>query len=355
MNSYQYEKLIKKFDPNGVGQQGRLFGLPFDEDTARVVVIPVPWDVTTSFHDGASLGPKKILEASSQIDLFLLRMPEAWKLGIAMLPVSDEWISNNNEARKYAVQYIRFLEGEDVKLSSKEEKLILKNINALSANINEWVYQRSVNTLNDGKVPVVLGGDHSSPYGLMKAVSGHVKEFGVLQIDAHADLRPSYQGFDHSHASIMHNLLKFENVTTLVQVGVRDFCHQEFEVMENDPRIITFYDQVLAREQFESKLWSTQVAEIVDCLPDYIYITLDVDGLMYQYNPGTGTPVPGGLSYNQLIYLFDKIVESGKKIISFDLCEVSSGKNDWDAIVGSRLLYYLTAITGASRGWVPFI
>lgn len=354
MNSYSYEKIIKKFDPNGVGKRGTLFGLPFDEETSKVIVIPVPWDVTTSFHDGASLGPKKILEVSSQIDLFLMRMPDAWKLGVTMLPVSDEWISNNNEARKYAAQYIRFLEGEDVKLSPEEEKLILKNINALSANINDWVYQKSANILNDGKVPVVLGGDHSSPYGLMKAVSQHVKEFGVLQIDAHADLRPAYQGFEHSHGSIMHNLLKLENVTTLVQVGVRDFCHQEYEVIENDPRIITFFDHVMAREQFEGKLWSGQVAEIVDCLPENIYITLDVDGLMHEYSPDTGTPVPGGLSYNQLLYLFDKIVESGKKIISFDLCEVSPGNNGWDAIVGSRLLYYLMSVTAATHKWIGF-
>ena len=354
MNSYNHEKLIKKFDPNGVGKRGNLFGLPFDAETSKVIVIPVPWDVTASFHDGTSQGPGRVLDVSSQIDLFLLRMPEAWKLGVSMLPVSDEWINSNNEARKYAIQYIRSLEGEDIKLTPEEEKLILRNINALSDNINDWVYKKSMDILKKDKIPVVLGGDHSSPYGLMKAMSEHHGEFGVLQIDAHADLRPAYQGFVHSHASIMHNLLKFNNVTTLVQVGVRDFCHQEFEVMESDSRIITFYDRVLAKEQFEGKPWSTQVSEIVDCLPEHIYITLDIDGLSHDYSPETGTPVPGGISYNQLLYLFDKIVESGKQVIAFDLCEISARNGDWDAIVGARVLYYLIGVTGASQGLVPF-
>jgi len=349
MKSYSKKKLIKRFDPNGVGQTGNLFGLPFDQESAEIVVIPVPWDVTTSFNDGASLGPKAVLNVSPQIDLYVANISEAWKLGIYMLPIDDDWISKNNQARKYAIEYIKYLEGEIIQLEDKDIELIVKNINVLSKKINEWVYGKAVEILENGKIPVVLGGDHSSPYGLMKAISKYHSAFGVLQIDAHADLRPSYEGFDHSHASIIDNLLKLDSVTDLVQIGIRDYCDQERTVMDNDSRIYTFYDKIIFKENFEGVPWSKQVDKIIQKLPENVYITLDVDGLDQRYCPNTGTPVPGGLSYNQLIYLFEKIMESGKKIISFDICEISGKNNQWDAIVGARILYNLANITAVTQ------
>jgi agmatinase len=349
MNSYLKKKQIKKFDPNGVGQKGHLFGLPFTTETAEVVVIPVPWDVTTSFNDGTSLGPRAILDVSPQIDLYLPGIPDAWQLGISMLPIEEGWVKKNQEARKYAVEYIRYLEGDGVELKDKDINLILKNINALSGNINEWVRNRSREILEAGKIPAVLGGDHSSPLGLMQAVNDKNRSFGVLQIDAHADLRPAYEGFTHSHASIMHNMLELDHVEKLVQVGIRDFCEQEASVMKSDARIVTFLDHELKKQAFEGVLWSSQVYQIIEELPDDIYITLDIDGMEPYYCPGTGTPVPGGLSYNQLIYLFDKIAASGKRILGFDICEVSGNQGEWDAIVGSRILYYLSNITGITN------
>lgn len=349
MSSYRKKKLIKKFDPNGIGQVGKLFGLPFDQDNSEIVVIPVPWDVTTSFKDGTSLGPKAVLNASSQIDLFMERIPDAWKLGISMLPIDDEWITKNNQARKFAVEYIKFLEGEKVELTDEYIDIILQNINVLSKKINDWVYGKSIELFEAGKIPVVLGGDHSSPFGLLKAISEKHEDFGVLQIDAHADLRPAYEGFKFSHASSMYNLLKFNNVSRLVQVGIRDYCEKENAVMQEDSRIITFFDSKLAREQFEGKTWSDQVDQILEVLPNDIYITVDIDGLDHIYGLETGTPVPGGLSYNQLIYLFERIMESGKQIVSFDICEISGKKDEWDAIVGARILYNLANITAVSK------
>lgn len=349
MESYQKSKQIKKFDPNGVGQKGKLFGLPFDLETSEVVVIPVPWDVTASFHDGASLAPQAILDVSPQIDLYIPSIPDAWKLGISMLPIDNGWIEKNKQARIFAKEYIRHLEEGSVKLNDKEVNIILKNINALSENINQWVYDRSKLILDKGKIPAVFGGDHSSPYGLMKAIAESNDNFGVLQIDAHADLRPAYEGFVYSHASIMYNLLSFDSLSTLVQVGVRDICEQEAGLMEDDGRIITFYDHDIHRKLFEHVSWREQVNEIVEALPDNIYITIDIDGLKQHFCPSTGTPVPGGLDYNQVIYLLYRIVESGKKIVGFDICEVSVKNSDWDAIVGSRLLYYLANITGVSQ------
>jgi agmatinase len=350
MSSLLKKKQIQKFDPNGVGQKGRLFGLPFTPETAEVVVIPVPWDVTASFTDGTSLGPKAILDVSSQIDLYLPNIPNAWQLGISMLPIDAGWVKENRRARKHATEYIKYLEEADgTGQSDRDINLILNNINALSRNINEWVHGRSCELLEAGKIPAVVGGDHSSPLGLMQAVSGMNNAFGVLQIDAHADLRPAYEGFTHSHASIMHNLLELDHVEKLVQLGIRDFCEQEASVMESNPRIVTFFDHELKKQEFEGVSWSAQVAQIIEELPDDIYITVDIDGLEAYYCPGTGTPVPGGLSYSQLIYLFDKIAASGKRILAFDICEVCGNQGQWDAIVGSRILYYLSSITGISN------
>jgi len=349
MNSYLKKKQIKKFNPNGVASKGKLFGLPFTPETAEIVIIPVPWDVTTSFKDGTSLGPNAILNVSSQIDLHIPDIPDAWKMGIAMLPIDEEWMKKNSEARKYAVQYIRYLEGEEVKLKYKDINIILKNINALSDNINDWVYARSAEILDANKIPAVLGGDHSSPYGLIKAINDRHEDFAVLQIDAHADLRHAYEGFNHSHASIMNNALALDNVSRLIQVGIRDLCEQEHEKINNDTRIITFFDQQIKKQMLEGVLWSTIVHDIIDKLPDQIYISLDIDGLDPTLCPNTGTPVPGGMSFDQLIYLLKSIAESGKKILGFDICEVSGNQGEWDAIVGSRLLYYLSIITGVSN------
>lgn len=349
MTTYLKKKQIKKFNPNGVGQKGTLFGLPFTPETAEIIVIPVPWDVTTSFNDGASLGPKAILDASPQIDLFMPHIPKAWQMGISMLPIDEEWMENNNRARKFAAQYIKHLEGENIKLEDKEVNVIIKNINALSGNINDWVYNKSMEVLDAGKIPVVLGGDHSSPYGLMKAIDSRHDSFGVLQIDAHADLRKSYEGFSHSHASIMYNILKLDHVNNLVQLGIRDFCKQEHDLMNSDDRIVTFLDHDIKEQIFEGVLWSSIVNQVIDKLPDEIYITLDIDGLDPSLCPRTGTPVPGGLSFDQLIFFFDKIAQSGKRIIGFDICEVSGSQGEWDAIVGSRILYYLANITGATN------
>ncbi len=346
--SYQ----IENFDPNGVGQQGRLFGLPFDWDTSEIVVIPVPWDVTTSFSDGTSLGPKAILEVSPQIDLFMPGIPDAWKIGLFMLPIDDIWVTKNRQARKMAGEYIAALEEGSDTLTQADIDRVTNKVNALSNELNQWIEDSAQRILQSNKIPVVLGGDHSSPFGLMQAISKNKQDFGVLQIDAHADLRPAYEGFEYSHASIMHNLMKLNSVTKLVQVGIRDYCEQEFEVMESDPRIVTYYDETLAKERFEGATWSAQVAQIIQSLPQDIYISLDIDGLEQQYCPSTGTPVPGGLTYHQLMYLLNQLMLSGKRILAFDLCEVSGANAAWDAIVGSRLLYNLANITAVTHGIV---
>jgi agmatinase len=346
MNRLHSSAEFNNFDPNGVGRKGSLFGLPFSVEEAQVVVIPIPWDVTASFREGASRGPRAILNASTQIDLFVPDIRDAWKLGIAMLPVEDSWLLTNDKARKEASGYIARLEASEDH-PQREVNDIAEQINALSKKLNDWVYEKSIQILKAGKIPVALGGDHSVPFGLLKAFNDITQPFAVLQIDAHADLRPCYQGFEHSHASIMHNVLTLDHVQKLGQVGIRDICEQEAKRIQEDDQIVTFYDSEMKKARFEGTTWSSQVNSIVAELPDLVYLSVDIDGVEAQYCPGTGTPVPGGLSYDQALFLVDTVATSGKKIIGFDICEVSSGQ--WDAIVGSHMLYHLANMTAISQ------
>lgn len=205
--------------------------------------------------------------------------------------------------------------------------------------------------LKEGKAVAVLGGDHSTPLGFIQALCEQVDRFGILQIDAHADLRRAYEGFTYSHASIMYNALKMPGVSRLVQLGVRDFCEEEKNnIQRGVGRIVPFYDEDIKAALFEGKSWDKLCAEIIKQLPANVYISFDVDGLDPKLCPNTGTPVAGGFEYQQMVYLLKKIVLSGRRIIGFDLCEVAPGKDDWDANVGARILFQLCHWTAVSQG-----
>jgi len=146
----------------------------------------------------------------------------------------------------------------------------------------------------------------------------------------------------------MFNALKLQQVQKLVQVGIRDLCQDEFNLVQADNRVVMFNDYELKAEAFNGKLWHQQCEAIVAQLPQKVYISFDIDGLQPELCPNTGTPVVGGLSFNQAHYLLRMVVKSGKQIIGFDLNEVSPGDNDWDANVGARVLYKLCLLTLAA-------
>jgi agmatinase len=339
----------KEFDPSGVGlKNGNFIGLPFDEGSANVVLIPVPWDVTVSYADGTSLAPSAILEASSQLDLFDADVKDAWKLGIFMQPLDDGLLDKGKELRKLSSGYINFLENGGNLTQNRGMQEELEKINRECENMNQWVFNRAQKVLGAGKIPAIIGGDHSVPLGAVKAVGKKYPDFGILQLDAHLDLRNSYEGFTWSHASVFYNALKIDALKKLVQVGIRDYCEEETEVIQKEGgRISVFYDHYLKENQFTGKNWDAQCEEIVDELPPNVYVSIDVDGLDPKLCPHTGTPVPGGLEFQQTIYLLKKVVESGRKIIGFDVCE--TGNAEWDANVSARLIYKLGNLSGRSQ------
>jgi agmatinase len=334
-----HKELKNDFDPNGPGIKNNLFGLPFTKEGASVIIVPVPWEVTVSYHGGTALGPDAVLKASSQIDLFHREIKDIWKLGVAMLPIPAKLYEENKILRDLAESHIQSLENRN---ETEANKIITDKINEACENLNIYLKSTCTRLLREGKLVGILGGDHSTPLGFLRALAEKYDRFGILQIDAHADLRKAYEGFHYSHGSIMYNALKLPAVGKIVQVGIRDFCEEEMLMMQRaGGRVKTFFDADIKEAHFRGKNWWMQCEEIVKALPDLIYISFDIDGLDPKLCPHTGTPVPGGFELDQITYLLKQIVKSGKKIIGFDLCEVAPGQDEWDATVGARTLWEL--------------
>ncbi|MDR1417532.1 MAG: agmatinase family protein [Prevotellaceae bacterium] len=332
------------FNPNNIGiANGSYFALPHTLDEAMLALLPVPWDATTSYRPGTAKGPQAMLNASSQVDLFDVDNGDVWTSGIGTLPESPEIRRLSKAARRSAEKAIALLE-KGVDEGSARVAPYLNRVNKASAALNRWVYEQARQLLRRGKLVGLVGGDHSTPLGYIQALGEAHEAFGILHIDAHADLRKAYEGFEFSHASIMYNAIaQVPSVKKLVQVGVRDLCRDEADFAENNPTIQQFTDGYLQENLFNNVAWASLCEKILATLPQKVYISFDVDGLSPACCPNTGTPVPGGLSFHQASYLIKQLVKHGKTIVGFDLCEVSPGRDggEWDAIVGARLLYKL--------------
>ena len=312
--------LPQNFDPDAAaGDESGIYGLPFTPEDSRVVIVPVPFEATTSYGGGTSRGPEAVLEASKQVDLFDHETGRPYAAGIAMLGIPDDILRWNDDAKDAPAD----------------------KVNAYGDRVNEWVYEQTRALLDAGKMPVILGGDHSVPFGAIRAYAETYPGLGILHLDAHADLRNAYEGFTWSHASIFHNVMtKIAGVGRLVQVGVRDLGQAERKMIdESNGRIVTFYDADIAARKEQGVAFATIADEIAAALPEDVYLSWDIDGLDPTLCPGTGTPVPGGLSWNEAIGLLRALVRAKKRIVGLDLCEVSPGETEWDANVGARLLY----------------
>ena len=316
----------ESFDPDAAaGEESGVFGLPFTPEQSRVVIVPVPYEATTSYGGGTSRGPEAVLEASKQVDLFDRDTGKPYAAGIAMLDIPKKIERWNREAKKLA----------------RGKHPDLDKVNEISASVNEWVYAKTSALLEEGKMPVTLGGDHSVPFGAIQAYAEKYPGLGILHLDAHADLRDAYEGFTWSHASIFHNVMtRLDNVGRLIQVGVRDLGQAESTMIdESGGRIMTFFDSDMAARKEEGDAFALIADDIVAELPSNVYLSWDIDGLDPTLCPGTGTPVPGGLSWNEAIGLLRALVRANKRIVGLDLCEVAPGETEWDANVGARLLY----------------
>jgi agmatinase len=179
-------------------------------------------------------------------------------------------------------------------------------------------------------------------------------EYGILHIDAHHDLRVAYEGFTYSHASIFYNALTSHAcISKLVQVGIRDYCDQEYKYVNSQHgRINVFYDRDIRSRLYRGETWHHLCRDIIACLPQNVHISIDIDGFDPGLCPHTGTPVPGGMAYEEVMYLLNELKKTGRNLIGFDLCEAAPGADGWDANVGTRVLFHLCALA-ASQAHPP--
>jgi agmatinase len=371
------------FDPDAAAQPGTgVFGLPHTFEQAGCVLIPAPFDATTSYGGGASAGPAAILAASAQVDLFDLQFGRIYEFGLFMQDIDDTMHAKSAEARALAEPIIAKA-GADP--DDAGDRAILKKVNEASEWMNAQVYDRVKHVLDSGRVPGLVGGDHSTPFGAIKACAEKAaasgEPLGILHVDAHMDLREAFEGFTWSHASIMFNVLRrIPNVRRLVQVGIRDFGEGELREaaepasaptsplnpndswMTDHPigtgpttRVVTYFDLDLFKRHSRGEAWEATCQQIVAALPRLVYISFDIDGLDPAMCPHTGTPVPGGLSFNHAAVLLETLARSGRRVVGFDLNEVCPSpdeSNEWDANVGARVLYKLCGCAYRSvRGW----
>jgi agmatinase len=264
-----------EYDQAAVGEFGGTTPSTTDFERARVVILPIPLDRTTSYVPGTRNGPHEILVASSHMELWDEEtQTDVHSIGIYTLPEMDFPFGSMDEV----VCEIRRVASELV---------------------------------NRGKFPLIVGGEHSITPAVVGAVAAKYPGVSVLQIDAHADLRESYMGTPHNHACAMRRTLEFGPIT---QVGIRSLSTEEAAAASSLQTTI-FYDYNMR----DDPNWMDRV---VDSLTETVYITIDVDGLDPAIMPATGTPEPGGLSWYEALRLLRKVIER-RQVVGCDIVELS--------------------------------
>lgn len=327
------------FDPDAAADPNAgIFGLPTPEADAAAVVVPVPFAPTVSYGVGAELGPQAVREGSLQVDLYDLQFGRVWEKGVHCLEPLPQIEAAHRQARALAAPVI------EAGGAGEADHDAVSQVDRICREVHGAVSREVGRILEDGRLPVVLGGDHSCSLGGIQAADS-VGPFGILQLDAHADLRAAYEGFIHSHASIIHNLRgTCRNLTRVVQVGIRDVGEGEWRAVQAaGDALICHTDPAWRRRLARGEPLQSMCDEVVAALPDRVWITCDIDGLEPSLCPNTGTPVPGGLSFGEFGVLLETLAESDKRIVGVDLMEVAPGDppSSWDGNVGARVLYKL--------------
>ena len=357
MSSIHVPASLANLDPNAASKPGSgLFGLDVARAEAAVWVLPVPFDATTSYRPGTSAGPDAVARASHQVDLLCPLFGHPWRAGIVLVDEPEGVSAAQHAAFERARNVVAvggWVEGDPKLLAD------LAAVDAASARMNAAVERATAAALDAGKLPVLLGGDHSTPFGALAAVAKRHPGVGVLHFDAHSDLRKSFEGFTWSHASILRNVMeRVDGVSKLVQIGIRDTCPEEVDwAAASRGRVEILTDEAWG----EARLGRADLAALAHAwiakLPREVYVTFDVDALDPALCPNTGTPVPGGLRWDEVSLWLRTLAASGKRIVGLDLVEVSpggaTGPDDldaWDANVGARLLYRLIGCALRTRG-----
>ncbi|MCS7152960.1 MAG: arginase family protein [Bacteroidia bacterium] len=289
-----------------------IYGRQSSWEEAALALIAVPWEGGVSFRRGTAQAPELIRQVSAQIDYYRSECPLIEEIGIAWIEPSRPFSEGSSKDSIYETEVLPY-----VRLHVEAALRAQKRFG-------------------------IIGGDHSVPLGAHYALATE-KPYGVLHIDAHADLRSSYEGMSFSHATILYHISQLKHVERIVAVGVRDWAREEAEYARSlYPRLAVYEMRRLAHGYLRGRPFTETVSEIVSLLPPRVYVSIDVDALEVGYTPHTGTPVPGGLRYEELFFLLEAVPRSGRTIIGFDVCE--TGGAELDAVVAAHLIYRLCAI-----------
>lgn len=264
-------------------------------EKCKVVIVPVPYDSTTTFRGGTRDGPHAMIVASRQFEDYDI------------------------ELQKEIGNELGFFTSEEVEPDTNSPQ-------GMTSRVEDAV--KSVLDLN--KFPVVFGGEHSITLGIAKAFSAKYKKFSVLQIDAHADLRDEYQGSKLNHACVMRRIRELKEVDSVVQVGIRSLCSEEAEFIKNQK----ISDYVHYGNKFDVK-------KVLKKLGENVLISIDLDGLDPSIMPAVGTPEPGGLGWYETLGLLKEVAKE-KKIIGFDVNELAPlPGNPASDLLAAKLAYKL--------------
>lgn len=278
----------------GHGIEGHYGGLPHefsDLNSSQVVILPVPFDLTTTYQHGAQKGPAALIEASRNMELY------------------------------------------DIETNSSPYLVGIHTAEAIQATTSEQmlkeVYEQTAHYLAQDKLVVTLGGEHSISFAPIKAHAERFPGLSILQIDAHADLQEAYEDNPWSHASVMARVRELPSISSIVAVGIRSMSEEEAKVLD---RKRTFFGH-------ELDLAGTWIDQVVELLSDQVYITFDLDGFDSSLMPSTGTPEPGGLGWNQAMALLRRVAEK-RTIVGFDVIELCpSSSNVAPDYLAAKLVY----------------
>jgi len=263
----------------------------YDYSQSEIIIVPVPYDETSTWMKGADKGPAAIMEASVNLEFY------------------D--VETSSEAHLKGIHTI-----EPILEKETPEKFVAA------------VYEKTLLLLKERKFPVLVGGNHSVSIGAVKAFSEHFPNLTVLQLDAHADLRQTYEGSEFNHACVMARAREFASI---VQVGIRSMSLGELPYIERD-RI--FYSHEL---YYNKNLY----VKAKDILTDNVYITIDLDVFDPSLMPSTGTPEPGGPEYMELLHFLRDVIRS-KNVVGFDVVELCpSDINKSPDFIAAKIIYQL--------------
>ncbi|MEI6222139.1 MAG: agmatinase [bacterium] len=264
-----------------------------DYQTAKIVILPVPFDKTTSYMHGTDKGPDAIIAASAQVELYDLE--------------------TNSEV------YLQGIHTAEPVVAETSEEL------------NKQAHERVTSLLVDGKFVLTLGGEHAISNGPIKAHADFFRDISVLQLDAHGDMRDSYEGSIYSHASVMARVKEMPGVNAVVQVGIRAVDSSELKNINKD----TFFP---ADQLVDGYDW---IDRVVEKLSDKVYISLDIDVFDSSIMPSTGTPEPGGLNWYQVVRLLRRVAEK-RTIVGADVVELLPNEaNQAPDFLTAKLVYKL--------------